>query len=93
VPRILRRELIDEVATVSEDEAFENARALASEEGIMVGVSAGAAMAAAKRIAARDEMAGKMVIVILPDGGERYVTTPLFQEILQKPGRHGGGVP
>lgn len=90
VPKILRRELIDEVATVSEDEAFENARALASEEGIMVGVSAGAAMAVAKRIAARDEMAGKMVVVILPDGGERYVTTPLFQEILQKPCRFGG---
>ncbi|MCK6587811.1 MAG: cysteine synthase A [Polyangiaceae bacterium] len=90
VPKILRREVLDEVATVSEDEAFENARALASEEGIMVGVSAGAAMAAAKRVAARSEMAGKMVVVILPDGGERYVTTPLFQEILQKPCRFGG---
>jgi cysteine synthase A len=83
VPKILRRELIDEVITVSEDESFEHARLLATEEGIMVGVSAGAAMAAAMKLAERDDMRGKMAVVILPDGGERYVTTPLFQEILR----------
>jgi cysteine synthase A len=83
VPKILRRELIDEVITVTEDESFEHARLLAREEGIMVGVSAGAAMAAASKVAAREEMRGKMIVVILPDGGERYVTTPLFQEILR----------
>jgi cysteine synthase A len=83
VPKILRRELIDEVITVSEDESFEHARLLATEEGIMVGVSAGGAMAAAMKLAERDDMRGKMVVVILPDGGERYVTTPLFQEILR----------
>jgi cysteine synthase A len=82
VPKILRRELIDEVITVTEDEAFAGARLLASSEGILVGISAGAAMAAALTVARRDAMRGKMVVVILPDGGERYVTTPLFQEIL-----------
>ncbi|KYF48892.1 cysteine synthase [Sorangium cellulosum] len=82
VPKILRRELIDEVAPVSEDEAFEAARRLAKTEGILVGISGGAAMAAALSIAARDEMAGKNIVVILPDGGERYVTSPLFRELV-----------
>ncbi|WP_438015953.1 cysteine synthase A [Sorangium sp. So ce315] len=82
VPKILRRELIDEVVPVSEDEAFEAARRLAKTEGILVGISGGAAMAAALSIAARDEMEGKNVVVILPDGGERYVTSPLFRELV-----------
>ena len=84
VPKILRRELIDEVVTVTEDEAFENARRLAAEEGILVGISAGAALAAAARLAAREEMRGKMIVVILCDSGERYITTPLFQELLKR---------
>jgi cysteine synthase A len=84
IPKILRRDLIDEVATVTEDEAFEHARRVAAEEGILVGISAGAALAAAVKVAARDEMAGKMIVVILCDGGERYLTTPLFQEMLRR---------
>lgn len=84
VPKILRRELIDEVIAVSEDAAFDHARRLACEEGILVGISSGAALAAAMEVAQREAMRGKMVIVILPDGGERYVSTPLFQEMLQR---------
>ena len=84
VPKILRRELIDEVIAVSEDAAFDHARRLACEEGILAGISAGAALAAAMEVAQREAMRGKMVIVILPDGGERYVSTPLFQEMLQR---------
>ena len=82
VPKILRRELIDEVVPVSEDESFDAARRLATTEGILVGISGGAAMAAALSIAARDEMQGKRIVVILPDGGERYVTSPLFKELV-----------
>src|SRR5262249_19224839 len=84
VPKILRRDQIDEVLTVTEDEAFTHARRLAKEEGILVGISSGAALAAALRVAGRAEMNGRTIVVILPDGGERYVTSPLFQEILAK---------
>ncbi|WP_437925955.1 cysteine synthase A [Sorangium sp. So ce291] len=87
VPKILRRELIDEVVPVSEDESFDAARRLAKTEGILVGISGGAAMAAALSVAARDEMQGKNIVVILPDGGERYVTSPLFKELIG----HGRG--
>lgn len=83
VPRILRREIIDEVMTVTEDEAFESARRLAREEGILAGVSAGASLAAAIKVASREEMKGKVIVTIVCDSGERYVTTPLFQEILR----------
>jgi cysteine synthase A len=86
VPKILRRDLIDEVVAVTEDESFACARRLASEEGVLAGISAGAALAAALRVAGRADAKGKMVVVILPDSAERYVTTPLFQEILR-----GGG--
>jgi cysteine synthase A len=82
VPKVLRREVIDEVITVSEDEAFAHARRLAMEEGILAGISAGAALAAAVQVARRESMRGKMIVVILCDGGERYVTTPLFREII-----------
>jgi cysteine synthase A len=87
VPKILRRELIDEVVTVTEDEAFENARRIAADEGILVGISAGAALTAAVKVAKRPEMQGKLVVVILCDSGERYLTTPLFQEMLRR-GKH-----
>ncbi|MGK4001860.1 cysteine synthase A [Sorangium sp. So ce1036] len=82
IPKILRRDLIDEVVPVSEDESFDAARRLAKAEGILVGISGGAAMAAALSIAAREEMRGKKIVVILPDGGERYVTSPLFKELV-----------
>jgi cysteine synthase A len=81
VPQILNRSIIDEVLTSTEDEAFENARRLAREEGISSGISAGAAVAAALKIAAREELKGKLIVVMLPDGGERYVTTPLMEEL------------
>ncbi|XXT17834.1 cysteine synthase A [Sorangium sp. So ce429] len=87
IPKILRREIIDEVVPVSEDESFDAARRLAKSEGILVGISGGAAMAAALSVAARDEMQGKNIVVILPDGGERYVTSPLFKELIG----HGRG--
>ena len=82
IPKILNRAVIDEVVPVGEDDAFATARRLASEEGILVGISAGAALSAALVVASREAMAGKMIIVILCDGGERYVTTPLFQELI-----------
>ena len=82
VPKILRRELIDEVIPVTEDAAFEQARRLAAEEGILAGISSGAAMAAALAVAAREDHRDKTIVVILPDSGERYATSPLFQEIV-----------
>jgi cysteine synthase A len=84
VPKILKRELIDEVVTVTEDEAFECARRIAREEGILVGISAGAALRAAVEVGGREAMRGKLTVVILCDGGERYLTTPLFQELVRR---------
>lgn len=83
IPKILNRAVIDEVLPVGEDDAFAGARRIAAEEGILVGISAGAALSAALTVAARAEMQGKMIVVILCDGGERYVTTPLFQELIE----------
>jgi cysteine synthase A len=82
VPSILDRSVIDEVVAVSEDDAFDNARRLAREEGIAAGISSGAALAAALAVARRPELDGKLVVVILPDAGERYVTTPLIQALV-----------
>lgn len=79
VPDILDMSLVDEVIQVSDDEAFEMAPRLAKEEGIISGISCGAAMAAALKVAARPESAGKTIVVILPDSGERYLSTPLFE--------------
>lgn len=84
IPKVLRRDLLDEVFAITEDEAFEWARRLAREEGVLVGISAGAAMAAAIKLAKRPAMAGRTIVVILCDGGERYVSTPLFQELARK---------
>jgi cysteine synthase A len=78
VPDVLDRTLVDEVLTVSNDEAFETARRLAKEEGILCGISCGAAMHAALRVAARPESAGKTIVVVLPDSGERYLSTGIF---------------
>jgi cysteine synthase len=77
-PEVLDLTLVDEVATVSNDEAFEFARRLHLEEGITCGISGGAALAAASRVAQRTENQGKLVVVILPDAGERYLSTDLF---------------
>ncbi|OGO08184.1 MAG: cysteine synthase A [Chloroflexi bacterium RBG_13_60_13] len=79
VPDVLRMDLVDEVIQVSNDDAGDTARWLAREEGILVGISSGAAAWAARQVAARPENAGKLIVVILPDTGERYLTTWLFQ--------------
>ncbi len=80
VPDILRTDLIDEIITVSNDDAGATARRLAREEGILAGISSGAAAWAALKIAGRPENKGKLIVVILPDTGERYLSTWLFQE-------------
>ena len=79
VPDVLRMDLVDEVLQVSNDAAGETARWLAREEGVLVGISSGAAAWAAKQVAKRPQNAGKLIVVILPDTGERYLTTWLFQ--------------
>lgn len=80
VPAILNREIIDEVVTVSNDDAFATARLLAVEEGILAGISSGAAVQAAMQVAARPENKDKTIVVVLPDSGERYLSTPLLAE-------------
>jgi cysteine synthase A len=80
VPDVLDRELVDEIVQVANEDAFAIARRLAREEGILVGISSGAAAYAAVQIARRPDNAGKLIVVVLPDTGERYLSTPLFQE-------------
>ena len=78
IPEILQKELIDEVITVSNDDAKDAAQALAKKEGILAGVSSGAALSAALSIAKRRDSKGKNIVAILPDTGERYLSTDLF---------------
>lgn len=87
IPGVLDRKIIDEVVPISDDEAFEHARQLARDEGILAGVSAGAAIAAALRVARREDMQGRNIVAILCDGGERYLSTPLFSELFARPRR------
>ncbi|MEA5003628.1 MAG: cysteine synthase A [Christensenella sp.] len=79
IPKILNRDIIDEVIGVYTDEAYEAARMLSHKEGVLCGVSSGAALFAAKKIAERPENNGKKIVVILPDTGERYLSTALFE--------------
>ena len=72
----------DEIITVANEDAFATARRAAREEGLLVGISAGAALWAALQVAARDENAGKQIVVIVPDFGERYLSTPLFEGLI-----------
>ena len=81
VPGVLDQDAYDEVITVSADDAFAAARRLATEEGLLVGISAGANVWAAGELARRDGMAGKVVVTILCDTGERYLSTPLFADL------------
>ena len=78
VPAILNRQIIDEVMTVSNEASFVTARELAQKEGILCGISSGAAAWAARQVARRAENSGKTIVVILPDTGERYLSTPLL---------------
>jgi cysteine synthase len=78
IPDVLRLDLVDEIIKVTGDNAAATARRLAKEEGILAGISSGAATYAALQIASRAEMSGKMIVVILPDTGERYLSTDLF---------------
>lgn len=78
VPDVLRLDIVDEVIKVTGDNAAATSRRLAKEEGILAGISSGAATYAALQVAAREEMSGKTIIVILPDTGERYLSTDLF---------------
>ena len=79
VPQVLNLEIIDEVITVEDEAALVTARRLATEEGILAGISSGAATYAALELAARPEHRGHLIVVILPDSGERYLSTDLFE--------------
>ena len=78
VPEVLNREVIDEVIAVTDEDAIETARRCARREGILAGISCGAALHAAIEVGGRDEWRGKTVVVVMPDSGERYVSTPFF---------------
>lgn len=79
VPKVLNTEIYDEIYKATEEEAYEASRLLATKEGLLAGISSGAALACAKKLSQREEMRGKMIVVLLPDTGERYLSTPLFQ--------------
>ena len=80
VPQTLDTNIYDEIITVSNEKAFEMGRKVAKTEGLLVGISSGAALSAAIELAKREENAGKMIVVLLPDTGERYLSTAMFQE-------------
>lgn len=81
IPEVFRRDLIDEIITVMDDEAIDYGRRLAKEEGLLSGISSGAALVAAIRIARRPENAGRLIVMVQPSFGERYLSTPLFRDL------------
>ncbi|MDR3206734.1 MAG: pyridoxal-phosphate dependent enzyme, partial [Oscillospiraceae bacterium] len=80
VPETLNTAIYDEIITVENEDAFATGRALAKTEGLLVGISSGAAVWAAAELARRPENKGKVIVAILPDTGERYLSTPMFAE-------------
>ena len=82
VPDVLETSVLDEIITVTNDDAFNTAHRAAREEGLLVGISSGAALWAALQVAARPQNAGKQIVVIIPDFGERYLSTPLFEGLI-----------
>jgi cysteine synthase A len=84
VPNVLDTSLYDEVIQVTNDEAIEMVRRLPREEGLFLGISSGAAVVAALKVAARPESAGEMIVVVLPDFGERYLSSVLFESLRQQ---------
>ena len=85
IPKNLDVSIIDETVRVTDEESFETAKRIAAEEGITCGISCGAAMAGALKVAEKPENAGKTLVVVLPDIGERYMTTPLFETFRDEP--------
>ena len=81
VPEVLNTDIYDEVIAIEDDDAFEEGRAFAVSEGILVGISSGAALKAAKILAQRPENMGKVIVALLPDSGDRYLSTPMFSQI------------
>ena len=84
MPAVLKTDLIDEIIQVTNDEAFAMARRLPREEGLLVGISSGAAVHAAVQLARQPKHTGKLIVVVLPDFGERYLSTGLFDELRQQ---------
>ncbi len=80
VPEVLDTDIYDEILCITEEEAYDAGRFLATHEGILSGISSGAAISAALKVAKREENRGKMIVVLLPDGGEKYLSTPMFRE-------------
>ena len=79
IPKVMRMDIVDEVIAVENEDAFDKARKVAKTDGLLVGISSGAAIYAATELAKRPENKGKNIVVLLPDTGERYLSTPLFE--------------
>jgi cysteine synthase A len=83
VPEVLNREIYDEIIRVKNDDALDTARQLATQEGLFVGISSGAAIWAALQLARLSDNAAKMIVAVLPSYGERYLTSPLFASLME----------